>query len=690
MKTLNKLLIFKIITVFILSVIASYFLTFFYKLDRSYLLIFIFTFASFMLFILNFIFRKLKVLNLILKSIIIALYFVAAVYIFLKIIIIPYPFYQAWLIFIQNKLSGGIISYIFIFLLSYFISFFSGLIFYFGFTRPLSAIILTFSIMFSISFQNRESSAYFLIIIMISVVLCLLSLTIFPYRKNFLPFYSSIKILIVTLILSGILFLLTYSKSGWLSEYSLNSNFKNLIKSVIPDLPFLPEIDGHGNFFESKSLGGKLVLHRQPVFEIKAKPKDKLYLRTKVYQKYTGYGWERDIRLKKDALNYLSLKNGSLNANIINIKLLADYYSFIPHTLDTESIKIEGYDSVDFTYADFDTGFELKLPVIKGAEFILGTKIGKSEKIIDAAVYLNIPLLLRKKIENSEFNFKNDLNENDILNKIKSYLTGNYKYSIYSKALGLDEDFVENFLFNDKKGYCEHFASSMAVLARFYNIPSRFVTGYLVFMPSYIDSTVCTGMMAHAWAEIYLKEKGWTVWEATPPMDFFSINTNNFDNLKNIYDKNTLKQIKEMFKYNINIYSDKRAFNLEFFTRFLLFIFSVISIGITFILVFNLYKKNKLKIGHAHHGPELKKIKPYIKKLLRITGEKNKLNSPDKTGWLKWAEDYKKFSPQISKKIDCMTDIIIRSLYSKNKEIDKKRIRFLKLFLKKIKKFNFF
>ena len=34
------------------------------------------------------------------------------------------------------------------------------------------------------------------------------------------------------------------------------------------------------------------------------------------------------------------------------------------------------------------------------------------------------------------------------------------------------------FLFDEKRGYCEHFASAMAVMARSAGIPARVVTGY--------------------------------------------------------------------------------------------------------------------------------------------------------------------------------------------------------------------
>ena len=42
----------------------------------------------------------------------------------------------------------------------------------------------------------------------------------------------------------------------------------------------------------------------------------------------------------------------------------------------------------------------------------------------------------------------------------------------------LERDSVDDFLFNTRRGFCEHFASAFTVLARAAGIPARVVTGY--------------------------------------------------------------------------------------------------------------------------------------------------------------------------------------------------------------------
>ena len=74
---------------------------------------------------------------------------------------------------------------------------------------------------------------------------------------------------------------------------------------------------------------------------------------------------------------------------------------------------------------------------------------------------------------------------------------------------------LDDFLFRGKQGFCEQFASSMAVLLRAQGIPSRVAVG---FTPGYGDgdSRVITTDDAHAWVEAYFPGWGWTTFDPTP------------------------------------------------------------------------------------------------------------------------------------------------------------------------------
>ncbi|MBI5657806.1 MAG: DUF3488 domain-containing transglutaminase family protein [Geobacter sp.] len=69
---------------------------------------------------------------------------------------------------------------------------------------------------------------------------------------------------------------------------------------------------------------------------------------------------------------------------------------------------------------------------------------------------------------------------------------------------------LDLFLFDRKQGYCEFFASSLALIMRGAGVPSRVVGGYYGGNYNELGGYyVITDELAHAWTEIYLEGKGW-------------------------------------------------------------------------------------------------------------------------------------------------------------------------------------
>lgn len=96
---------------------------------------------------------------------------------------------------------------------------------------------------------------------------------------------------------------------------------------------------------------------------------------------------------------------------------------------------------------------------------------------------------------------------------------GNFVYNTdvsgsLGDANGLEA--ISRFLVT-KQGYCVHFASAMAVMARQLNIPARVAVG---FTPGKLDSATGQRVIsvhdAHAWPELYFQGVGWTRFEPTP------------------------------------------------------------------------------------------------------------------------------------------------------------------------------
>jgi transglutaminase-like putative cysteine protease len=84
-----------------------------------------------------------------------------------------------------------------------------------------------------------------------------------------------------------------------------------------------------------------------------------------------------------------------------------------------------------------------------------------------------------------------------------------FRYSLESPLLGRHS--VDEFLFETRTGFCEHYASAFAVILRMADIPTRIVTGYMGGWYNEMGGYYLVRQSdAHAWTEIWLPGEGWT------------------------------------------------------------------------------------------------------------------------------------------------------------------------------------
>jgi protein-glutamine gamma-glutamyltransferase len=84
----------------------------------------------------------------------------------------------------------------------------------------------------------------------------------------------------------------------------------------------------------------------------------------------------------------------------------------------------------------------------------------------------------------------------------------NFRYTLEPPTLG--KDAVDEFLFTTRAGFCEHYAGAFVVLMRAAGIPSRVVTGYQGGEINPTDGYMTVRQSdAHAWAEVWLENRGW-------------------------------------------------------------------------------------------------------------------------------------------------------------------------------------
>lgn len=84
-----------------------------------------------------------------------------------------------------------------------------------------------------------------------------------------------------------------------------------------------------------------------------------------------------------------------------------------------------------------------------------------------------------------------------------------FRYTLTPPPLG-DKPFDE-FLFETRAGYCEHYASAFVALMRWAGVPARMVIGYQGGALNEAGGYYTVSQAdAHAWAEIWLPDRGWT------------------------------------------------------------------------------------------------------------------------------------------------------------------------------------
>jgi protein-glutamine gamma-glutamyltransferase len=89
------------------------------------------------------------------------------------------------------------------------------------------------------------------------------------------------------------------------------------------------------------------------------------------------------------------------------------------------------------------------------------------------------------------------------------FRSGGYAYTLTPPRLDLDS--IDDFLFNTRQGFCGHYASAFATLARAAGLPARVVTGYQGGEWNPIGAYYIVRQSdAHAWAEVWLEGRGWT------------------------------------------------------------------------------------------------------------------------------------------------------------------------------------
>lgn len=310
---------------------------------------------------------------------------------------------------------------------------------------------------------------------------------------------------------------------------------------------------------------------------------DDIYLKGYVGEVYTGRSWENI-----SSSTYKKYKNllGDICTQNLNYEAAEQYISYYE---EEKIIQIENVGANDkYIYAPYNANYEFNKDIFNfhNDSFVSPKANKKSysfyyypyefdnylytqfdeeylekenkyrEYVYD--VYTKLPKSTLNKVreEYEDLGKRDDYSVDDKIELVKEVINNETSYTLSPGKLPRGKDFIEYFLFENKKGYCSHYASAACVLLRIWGVPSRYVEGYLVKSYEALNDEVnVKDSNAHAWVEVYIDGIGWRIVEVTPGYDdedsYTTNNINNQEEQQNKLEENNVEENKNEEKTKI-------------------------------------------------------------------------------------------------------------------------------------------
>jgi len=139
---------------------------------------------------------------------------------------------------------------------------------------------------------------------------------------------------------------------------------------------------------------------------------------------------------------------------------------------------------------------------------------GVGENLTPDPKYLEVPASLDPRVAALATQIRGaETNPLRVARKLEAYLRTSYSYTL--ELPGELEDPLSEFLFVQKAGHCEHFATALAVFLRTQGISSRVTAGFYGG-ERVNESYVVRAGDAHAWVQAFIPGSGWLALDATP------------------------------------------------------------------------------------------------------------------------------------------------------------------------------
>ncbi|GAA0430259.1 DUF4129 domain-containing transglutaminase family protein [Lentibacillus halophilus] len=299
---------------------------------------------------------------------------------------------------------------------------------------------------------------------------------------------------------------------------------------------------GYGS--DDTRLGGGFVQDDTPIFHATAM--NDHYWRVETKDIYTGKGWK-----KSDNASFEPQPNGNISLDTFQDSVKTEQRMTTVDFQKQEAMQklvypygIDNVETAQPTKWLLDNTFDEIRPERNGKAVGLSQytvtyeapsfSVDKLRDVSDndsgltervQARYTQLPSSLPDRVGElaAEITAQDD-NRYDKAKSLETYFGRNgFTYQIQNVPVpDEDQDYVDQFLFHSKEGYCDNYSTSMTVMLRSLDIPARWVKGFTSGKiiqsgdkPNDDDVYEVTNANAHSWVEVYFPGSGWVPFEPT-------------------------------------------------------------------------------------------------------------------------------------------------------------------------------
>ncbi len=395
----------------------------------------------------------------------------------------------------------------------------------------------------------REYALAHLFIVLLLLARAQLQERAFRWRRRglFAPTRLHIQNLLVAAFLSVLAFSLASrapqaDMQGQLDEFQefLQSDPFQRVGEIFSRLVNVGDWEGGGtaDYYggDRLRLGGSIRLGAREVFWVEAKPDRRYYWRSRAFELYDGRNWQADVTTRLKTRQELEIQ-GEAMTGIARVSVPQSFTMGLAANrliyAAPQPVYVSIHTSSELRYLDAEQ-VEMNLSVIRperilrrGERYEVVSRMSVATAAQLRAAGEDYPQWLRETrsthagITERTRELAASIaagadNAYDAARAVESWLRRNIVYDENIPRPPADQDAVDWFLFELRRGYCTYSATAMVTLLRALGIPARLAAGFAQGeYAAELERFVVRERDAHTWVEVYFPNYGWVEFEPT-------------------------------------------------------------------------------------------------------------------------------------------------------------------------------